>query len=76
MKEVAGRTSTSDGPHTARVFEIAALAHRFLTGAVVHEESLGQGSQTQIDSGAAWDSKKGLSGRIENKWKNYILIFS
>jgi len=27
MKEVAGRTSTSGGPHVARVFETAALDH-------------------------------------------------
>jgi hypothetical protein len=32
-----------------------------------------QGSQTQIDSWAASDSKKGLAGRIE---KNYLRIFS
>ncbi len=35
-----------------------------------------QGSQTQIGSGAAWVSKKGLTGRIEKKWKNYLPIFS
>ena len=30
---------------------------------------LEQGSQTQSDSGAAWDAKKGYAGRIE---KNYL----
>jgi len=37
---------------------------------------LGQGSQTQIDLGAASDSKKGLAGRIEKNEKNYLRIFS
>ncbi len=36
---------------------------------------LEQGSQTQIDSLAAWDSKKGLAGRIEKSEKNYPQIF-
>jgi len=36
---------------------------------------LGQGSQTQSDSRAAWDSKKGLEGRIEKSEKNYLQIF-
>ncbi len=31
---------------------------------------LEQGSQTQIDSGAALDSNKGLEGRIEKSEKN------
>jgi len=28
------------------------------------------------DSRAAWDSKKGLAGRIEKSEKNYLQIFS
>jgi len=35
-----------------------------------------QGSQTQCDSRAAWDSKKGLRGGIEKSEKNYLKIFS
>ena len=37
--------------------------------------SLIQGSQTQSDSRAAWDSKKGLAGRIE-KVKKITFKFS
>jgi len=33
-------------------------------------------SQTQSDSRAAWDSKKGLAGRIEKSEKNYLQISS
>jgi len=39
-------------------------------------ESLNQGSQTQSDSRAASDSKKGLAGRIEKSEKNNLQISS
>jgi len=38
-------------------------------------DRLKQGSQTQSDLRAAWDSKKGLAGRIEKSEKNYLQIF-
>ncbi len=37
---------------------------------------LKQGSQTQSDSRAAWDSKKGLEGHIKKSLKNVPKIFS
>ena len=37
--------------------------------------ALDQGSQTQIDSGAASDLKKDLAGRIKKRENNYLLIF-
>ncbi len=40
------------------------------------KHSVEQGSQTQSDSRAAWDSKKGLEGRIEKSEKNYLQISS
>jgi hypothetical protein len=39
-------------------------------------KALTQGSQTQSDSGATWDSKKDLAGRIKKSLKNYLQIFS
>jgi len=39
------------------------------------KDVLNQGSQTQSDSRAAWNSKKGLVGRIEKSEKNYLQIF-
>ncbi len=42
----------------------------------VDENNLDQGSQTQSDSRAAYDLKKGLAGRIEISEKNYFKIFS
>ncbi len=36
---------------------------------LVLKVDLQQGSQTQSDSRAAWDSKKGLVGHIKKKWK-------
>ncbi len=36
-------------------------------------QPVGQGSQTQKDSRAAWDPNLGLAGRIENKILNFVL---
>ena len=37
--------------------------------------ALEQGSQTQMDSGAAWDSKQDLAGRIAKMKKKINFVF-
>jgi len=41
----------------------------WLVAIVLDNVGIEQGSQTQSDSSAAWDSKKGLSGRIQKMEK-------
>jgi len=61
------------------LLEKGSIEHIIIENIVAGKKSrhrLRQGSQTQIDSGAASDSKKGLAGRIEKSEKNYLRIFS